>query len=481
MGLASETNTTNTIFNATTEKDEIITRPPPVLTRSWSLPALPTRAIDTRALPVLVRSSSFLLTTRTASPADPDADSDSSSIWTIAWSNEMPGPATSKRCGTRWIARLLPFFMLLLVGYATYDVVVYCCVKYFLQKRGKVATAVILIVLYAIFLILMVAAYIRCYVTIQFNTGYVPWTAEREAVESDRNGRSTNGGDVESLQWNPPDTNPDSPGLEAFYSKDIFICESDGLPKWCSECRSWKPDRAHHSSEYGRCVYKMDHVCPWMGGIISETFVAANAYLVKLRLGAGDTIDARTIVGLAFGALFGLFSVTMTTTALRFVFQNITNVDLFRKNQTFRLAVRVPTGTRSTDRFSTITYPLSFPGEDSRAPGTAHSNGVDQSDGAGSVATNRMVARDQRARRTFAILQTQSGENPWHIGYLKNFKSVMGESVFEWLLPLRHSPCTHHDSMVSDYEFGPLVEELKRRYGLVEGDAEKSANETTSI
>lgn len=208
--------------------------------------------------------------------------------------------------------------------------------------------------------------------------------------------------------------------------------------------------------------------------------VAANAYLVKLRLGAGDTIDARTIVGLAFGALFGLFSVTMTTTALRFVFQNITNVDLFRKNQTFRLAVRVPTGTRSTDRFSTITYPLSFPGEDSRAPGTAHSNGVDQSDGAGSVATNRMVARDQRARRTFAILQTQSGENPWHIGYLKNFKSVMGESVFEWLLPLRHSPCTHHDSMVSDYEFGPLVEELKRRYGLVEGDAEKSANETTS-
>ncbi|RGP80935.1 palmitoyltransferase pfa5 [Fusarium longipes] len=473
LGLAS--NTTDTIIDATTAKDEIITRPPPILTRSWSLPNDSTRAIGIFALPELARSSSL-----PTAPSEPvtGVGSDSSSLWTFAWSDEMPGPATSKRCGTRWIARLLPPFMLMLVGYATYDVVVYCCVQYLIQQKRKTATAVILIVLYSIFLILMVASYIRCYVTIQFNPGFVPWTAEREVVESDRNERSTNGGDVESLQWAPPDTNPDSPGLEAFYSKDVFICESDGLPKWCSECRSWKPDRAHHSSEYGRCVYKMDHVCPWMGGIISET--SANAYVVKLRLGAGQDVDARVIVGQIFGSLFGLFSIAMTSTALRFVFQNITNVDLFRKNQTFRLAVRVPTGTRSTDKFSTITYPLSFPGDDSRAPGTAHSNGVDQSDGAGSIATNRMAARDQRAKRTFAILKTESGENPWHIGYRKNFKSVMGESVLEWLLPLRHSPCTRHDSMVSDYEFGPLVDELKRRYGLAEGDGEKVANETTS-
>lgn len=208
--------------------------------------------------------------------------------------------------------------------------------------------------------------------------------------------------------------------------------------------------------------------------------VSTNAYVVTLRRNAGQSVEGRVVVGLALGSLFGLFSIAMTVTALRFVFQNITNVDLFRKNQTFRLAVRVPTGTRSTDQFTTITYPLSPPGDDSRAPGTAHSNGVDQSDGAGSIATNRMAARDQRAKRTFAILQTQSGENPWHVGYRNNFKSVMGETIFEWFLPLRHSPCTRHDSMVSDYEFGPLVEELKRRYGLAEEDAEKGANETTS-
>lgn len=56
---------------------------------------------------------------------------------------------------------------------------------------------------------------------------------------------------------------PDSPGLELFYTKDIFVCEVDGRPKWCSHCANWKPDRTHHCSDSGRCILKMDHFCPW--------------------------------------------------------------------------------------------------------------------------------------------------------------------------------------------------------------------------
>lgn len=123
LDLAS--NTSDTTINATVVKDEtIITRPPPTLTRSWSLPNASTRRTDNPAPPVLTRASS--LPVKLVEPAT-DIDSDNSSVWTWAWSDEMQGPATSKRCGTRWIARLLPFFMLMLVGYATYDVVVYCC------------------------------------------------------------------------------------------------------------------------------------------------------------------------------------------------------------------------------------------------------------------------------------------------------------------------------------------------------------------
>jgi palmitoyltransferase len=56
---------------------------------------------------------------------------------------------------------------------------------------------------------------------------------------------------------------PDSPGLELFYTKDVFVCEMDGKPRWCYSCANWKPDRSHHCSSSGRCILKMDHFCPW--------------------------------------------------------------------------------------------------------------------------------------------------------------------------------------------------------------------------
>lgn len=121
----------------------------------------------------------------------------------------------------------------------------------------------------------MAAAYLRTFFTTQLNPGLVPLSSreqtEREAAEKLRKRTHKRNRDVEESAYIPPDPNPDSPGLEAFYSKDVFVCEVDGRPKWCSECQQWKPDRSHHSSDLGRCVRKMDHFCPWVGGIVSET------------------------------------------------------------------------------------------------------------------------------------------------------------------------------------------------------------------
>jgi len=36
--------------------------------------------------------------------------------------------------------------------------------------------------------------------------------------------------------------------------------------RWCRICWRPKPERAHHCSQCGRCILKMDHHCPWMGG-----------------------------------------------------------------------------------------------------------------------------------------------------------------------------------------------------------------------
>ena len=60
------------------------------------------------------------------------------------------------------------------------------------------------------------------------------------------------------------------PGSEAFYSHRIFQCDPSGLPIWCPTCRNWKPDRAHHCSDNGRCARKLDHYCPWVGGVVAE-------------------------------------------------------------------------------------------------------------------------------------------------------------------------------------------------------------------
>ena len=60
-----------------------------------------------------------------------------------------------------------------------------------------------------------------------------------------------------------PSHEAESRGLQRFYDKDVFVCEGDGRPTWCSTCMIYKPDRAHHCREVGRCVRKMDHFCPW--------------------------------------------------------------------------------------------------------------------------------------------------------------------------------------------------------------------------
>ncbi|RMY76105.1 hypothetical protein D0864_09712 [Hortaea werneckii] len=71
--------------------------------------------------------------------------------------------------------------------------------------------------------------------------------------------------------------------------------------------------------------------------------------------------------------------------------------------------------------------------------------------------------------RTFAILETWPGMNPWDLGstYL-NFTAVFGTKLHHWLLPIRHSPCCEHSSAVSLYPLGPQFEEMLEEVGMVQ-------------
>jgi palmitoyltransferase len=381
----------------------------------------------------------------------------------------MPRPVHLRSRDTRWVVRIIPFFIAAAFGFATYVVTARLCVDYLLREKGENGRAAALLALYFLSLILTLVTYVRIFTTVQFDPAIVPLPPGREEPKEQTDRPRANGRypEPEPNPWTPPDEDPDSPGLEAFYSKDVFVCEADGRPKWCSECKSWKPDRSHHSSELGRCVRKLDHVCPWVGGMVSETsfnfflqFTFYTTFLCAVTLGTGGvclrqqqrdgrSLDGFVVAAIVLSGFFGFFTFAMTVTSGRFLFTNTTNIDLLRKAQVYQLAIRVPSG-YSTSSSQLITYPL-----------PSRTNYGTQLNGNASD-------RDQRATRTFAIVRTEAGENPWHLGYWRNFKSVMGSNPLEWFLPIRHSPCCYHDSMVSDYELGPLVEELKKRFGLPE-------------
>lgn len=116
----------------------------------------------------------------------------------------------------------------------------------------------------------MSISYFRLLLIVTFDPGFVPLGKVPQRPESRRRKvRARDDKTTLSRQYEPPEneadwhTDSDAPGLEEFYTKDVFVCEQDGRPKWCTECANWKPDRSHHCSDVGRCVRKMDHFCPW--------------------------------------------------------------------------------------------------------------------------------------------------------------------------------------------------------------------------
>jgi palmitoyltransferase len=154
-------------------------------------------------------------------------------------------------------------------------------VDYLLRTtEARSGSAIVLLVVYFILFLFMTVTYARVIYVVTINPGYLPlgatikkryrsnhkqhYSTSRSRAISDRSRFETVGREYASSETTiARDEDVDSPGLEMFYSKEIFVCSQDGRPKWCSECANWKLDRAHHSSDVGRCVAKFDHYCPW--------------------------------------------------------------------------------------------------------------------------------------------------------------------------------------------------------------------------
>ncbi|KAK3331129.1 DHHC palmitoyltransferase-domain-containing protein [Apodospora peruviana] len=388
----------------------------------------------------------------------------------------------ARRASTRWATRVIPFVLAGFVGFASYVVVKRICLDFFLDRQQQSGTAVAFLVVYSVFLFLALVSYARVWAEIQRHPGAVPLgpnalNQRKPKKKGRRKSRAHREDDIEAKAYDSrPDSNPDSPGLEAFYSRDVFVCKEDGLPRWCSTCCNWKPDRAHHCSELERCVLKMDHFCPWVGGIVGETsfkffiqftfyaaiywavVIIAAAYGLSSSINSGAGVDGFFIAALAIGAFFELFTFTMTGTAVRYICINLTNVDYLKSKVVVHyLALRVPRGTPPGHNYGVVTYPLQELSASAPSPQLSGQTITDE---------HPASARDQLAKRTFAIIKTEMGENPWDLGPYRNWKSIMGSNIIDWLLPFNPSPCSDGGNSESLYELGPLYPKLRARYNL---------------
>lgn len=148
----------------------------------------------------------------------------------------------------------------------------------------------------------------------------------------------------------------------------------------------------------------------------------------------------------------------MTGSSVQFAIINSTTIEnLSRKTIVWTLAVYIPRAPPISSGFRTISFSniqniASSPVNPNQDP----SNGI----------------------RTFAILHTKPGENPFDLGPLGNFKSVMGNHWYDWILPLRYSPCCDHDRRDGQFAIGPVVDRLRKEAGIASpSEIENEGNE----
>ncbi|KAL9586883.1 MAG: hypothetical protein Q9212_000627 [Teloschistes hypoglaucus] len=142
----------------------------------------------------------------------------------------------------------------------------------------------------------------------------------------------------------------------------------------------------------------------------------------------------------------------MSGSSLQFVFQNSTTIEnLSRRTKVWQLAIYMPNPPQDGRPlpFRTVTYGGQYPlphDPPNPTPPTPQPAGL---------------------MRTFAILHSRPGENIWDLGYSGNFKAVMGEHWYDWIFPIKHSPCAKHDRSDCEFETGPVVERMKREAGIL--------------
>jgi len=258
----------------------------------------------------------------------------------------------------------------------------------------------------------------------------------------------------------------------------------------------------------------MDHFCPWVGGVVGErahkfflqflfysSILSTYAMICFAYFVRETRSDVQWMVALGISAFFTLFTGGMVINTLNLLFRNVTTIEnINAASRTMLLAVLLPPELQphlrgESDLVQAPTAAALTPSRSHKddEPLTSEIDDPSHVNYFSNVHVNRPLRRPCRSEnwrgtvtyplnlptdrpplpapspRTFAILETPPGMNPWDLGTpWRNFTAVMGPKLHNWLLPIGHSPCCDHTSRISWYPLGPQFERFLVEAGLVQ-------------
>ncbi|KAF1960907.1 zf-DHHC-domain-containing protein [Byssothecium circinans] len=337
-------------------------------------------------------------------------------------------------------AILMPILEIGAMGFSTYVFVYSLSIQYLLspsptfQELGisrQRSAAIALITIYFLLLMCVILSWMRLLQVIWINPGILPR------------------GD--------PSIEKQSTSSRYFDKYSAYVSDYEGRPQWCDKCHNYKPDRAHHCRELNRCVRRMDHYCPWAGGIISETshkffiqlifygmlwtifVLVPTAYFLAERLRLVGDKPPTWIALVALSAIFVVFTGTMFFMSTWNASINYSTVETVQRGGVHNIAMLVTRGHAPERRSSRISRRREGEGE---GPNVL-----------------REVTRDGRE---YVVFQTQPFDHPWDLGNKENMRSIMGENVLQWFIPLKMSPCTRHDDPRGEFPWSTAILDMAR-------------------
>lgn len=199
-------------------------------------------------------------------------------------------------------------------------------------------------------------------------------------------------------------------GLElppAFLTEKSVTLQKDGRYRYCTTCAVWKPDRCHHCSTCNKCWLKRDHHCPWFAmciGFNNQKFFIQALFYISLYSTWVFTISSLQ--------LYRWFSLN----------EYKSNYLDFQLLVIWLLSLGAGIAMLAFTSFSV--YQISINQTTNERYSWQRQN------------------RDLEVYNSSLNLDFSPIKNPFDLGSWKaNWCDVMGESCWEWMLPIRNQVC----------------------------------------